>query len=209
MEQNARTTLSFSEPYLKAEMIENVKNYNINSNTVVINSGEKEIIIEGKPLRPWQTAVFQNININTADLLICITANLENHPESKYPFTDKIIKSWNHVYDIFPLPHLKERELWRSDKHKIGKIELNLWFASAGTHCGIHNEHNFKEIHTQIYGIGRMQKFHENSYESLYQDVYMSPGFTHEPFYNEQGLYPWHQYLADTECIWLAIEFYK
>ena len=209
MEQNTKTTLAFSESYLKAEMIGNVKNYNINSNIIVINSGEEDIIIEGKPLRPWQSAIFQNTNISTADSLIFITVNLENLLKSKYSFTDKIIKSWTHVYDIFPLPHLKETQLWRSDKHEIGQIELNLWFASAGTHCGIHNEHNFKEIHTQIYGIGRMQKFHESSYESLYQDVYMSPGFTHEPFYNKNGLYPWHQYLADTDCIWLAIEFHK
>ena len=209
MNKNTKTTLSFSEPHLKAETIKNIKDYRIDKKVVIINSGEKAIIVEGKPLSPWQSAIYQNVIISNADSLICITVNVESLLEGKYPFADEIINSWTHVYDIFSLLHLKETRLWRSNKHKSGPIELNLWYASVGTHCGIHNEHNFKEIHTQIYGIGRMQKFHENSYESLYQDVYMSPGFTHQPFYNEEGLYPWHQYLADTDCIWLAIESYE
>lgn len=209
MEYNTKTTLDFSKPYLTAEMIKNVSEYKINSRTIIINSGDKDILIEGKSLSPWKSGMYQNITISEADSIICISVNEENPIETRYPFADNIISDWKHVYDIFPLPHLKETNLWRSDKHKLGSVELNMWFASAGTHCGIHNEHNFREVHTQIYGIGRMKKFHENKYDSLYQDVYMSPGFTHEVFYDEKGLYPWHQYFADTDCIWLAIEHYN
>jgi hypothetical protein len=43
-------------------------------------------------------------------------------------------------------------------------------------------------------------------HSSIYQEVFMSPGYTHEPFYNDKGKYPWHAYYADTDCIWLAIE---
>jgi hypothetical protein len=121
---------------------------------------------------------------------------------------DIIKNGWNHVYDIFNVPQLKRTPLWRSQKSEIGNIHLNLWYAPAGTNCGIHNRHSFQEVHTQIFDIGRMQKFHRNDPKALYQEVYMSPGFTHDPFYSNTGKYPWHQYYSDTDSIWLAIENY-
>ena len=96
-------------------------------------------------------------------------------------------------------------------------IKVNVWFCPAKTNCGIHNNHTnhqtipkILEVHTQIYGTGRMQKFHENEFKSIYEDVIMSPGFTHDPFagVKENGdiYYGWHQYYSDTDCIWMAIE---
>ena len=84
---------------------------------------------------------------------------------------------------------------------------MNFWFAAAGTDCGIHNEHDFLEIHTQIWGTGHMQKFHQRSADTLYQDILMTPGFTHKPFCSDDLRYPWHRYYSDTDCIWLAVEF--
>ena len=68
------------------------------------------------------------------------------------------------------------------------------------------------EVHTQVYGTGRMQKFHENDFKSLYEEVMMAPGFTHDPFTgvknNGDLFYGWHQYYSDTDCIWMAIEYH-
>ncbi len=93
------------------------------------------------------------------------------------------------------------------------QVKLNLWFSPPDTHCGIHNIHEFLEIHTQIYGTGKMQKFHDNSYETMYEDVVLSPGQTHSPFavVTKDGSfrYPWHQYYAETDCIWLAVEYHE
>jgi len=59
-----------------------------------------------------------------------------------------------------------------------------------------HAVREFLEFHTQIYGTGRMQKFHANDFNTLYEDVLMSPGDTHIPFasVDEEGrfFYPWH-----------------
>lgn len=92
-------------------------------------------------------------------------------------------------------------------------ISVNLWFAPAGTDCVIHDEHDFIEIHTQVHGYGRMQKFRSPDPSTLYEDVEMSPGTTHAPFGRTTGTgefrYPWHQYRADTDCIWLAVEYHR
>ncbi|EJT86081.1 hypothetical protein PPS11_02009 [Pseudomonas putida S11] len=68
------------------------------------------------------------------------------------------------------------------------------------------------KIHTQIHGVGRIQKFTERDENTLYEHIVMSPGYTHDPFarIEEDGLptYPWHRYYSDSDCIWLAIEFH-
>ncbi len=91
-------------------------------------------------------------------------------------------------------------------------IKVNLWYAPEKTNCGIHNEHNFIEIHTQIYGTGRMQKFRENNPDTIYEDIVMNVGTSHFPFCaideNLNFVYPWHQYYAETDCIWMAIEYH-
>jgi hypothetical protein len=91
-------------------------------------------------------------------------------------------------------------------------IRLNLWWAPANTDCYLHNEHPFLEIHTQIYGTGRIQTFLERDDTTLYKQIHMSPGYTHDPFthVDQDGnpTYPWHRYWSDSDAIWLAIEFH-
>lgn len=92
------------------------------------------------------------------------------------------------------------------------RLKLNLWYTPEQTDCGIHTGHQFLEVHTQILGTGHMQKFRENNVETLYEDVTMPPGYTHDPFFtvgnNRSFNYPWHRYYADTDCIWMAVELH-
>lgn len=92
------------------------------------------------------------------------------------------------------------------------RLKLNLWYTPEETDCGIHTGHQFLEVHTQILGTGHMQKFRENNSETLYEDVVMPPGYTHDPFFivgNDRSFaYPWHRYYADTDCVWLAVELH-
>lgn len=133
------------------------------------------------------------------------------------------------------LPFPRDTPLWKSPQDHAGHLDLdpahllgestapgrlqpfeiraNLWFAPAGTDCSIHNQHDFIEVHTQLHGLGRMQKFTEQDHSTLYEDLPMSPGYTTpEPFCSTGPagtyLYPWHQYRADTDCVWLAVEYH-
>lgn len=207
MSHGVQRTLRFSELFIEVKYLENVQNFSIKGKAIVLNADEAEIRIEGKPLRSWNSSIYSDIVIPTARKIVCITLHTDLVSPSSFAYASAIKNKWTQVHDIIPLPHLKDTKLWRSDKEKVDNIEFNLWFAVAGTSCGIHNEHPFRELHTQIFGIGRMQNFHKNDPNSLYQEVFMSPGYTQEPFYDEEGAYPWHQYYADTDCIWLVAEF--
>ncbi|MGV9878696.1 hypothetical protein [Streptomyces sp. NPDC003006] len=99
------------------------------------------------------------------------------------------------------------------DREQEFRIKVNLWFAPAGTDCAIHNRHDFIEVHTQVHGLGSMQKFRAQDHATLYEDLRMSPGYTTpDPFCVREPdgsyRYPWHQYRADTDCVWLAVEYH-
>ncbi|WP_139339393.1 hypothetical protein [Raoultella terrigena] len=90
------------------------------------------------------------------------------------------------------------------------ELYANLWWLPAGSDAGIHAPHrqNFLEVHTQLTGFGRMQKFHDLSsardassdkrallpphselypfdtgkaFPGLYEEIRLAPGSTHPP----------------------------
>lgn len=90
-------------------------------------------------------------------------------------------------------------------------LKVNLWFAPGGTSCGIHNQHDFLEFHTQVWGIGVMQKFHTAHTSVPYEEQALAPGATGAaPFClsADDWAYPWHQYAAQTDSVWLAVEYH-
>jgi hypothetical protein len=202
-------TFEFSESFVKAEYLENAVNHRVTRSTILLNvDDELGIPIEGKSLKPWNSSIFANVVIPYARKLISITVKPDVLSQKPYPHASAMKEKWKSVYDVYPLPHYKGVKLWRSEQQKINDVAFNFWFAEAGTDCGIHkHEQVFGEVHTQVFGIGRMQKFHKNDHASIYQEVFMGPGYTHQPFYDDSGNYPWHQYHADTDCIWLVAEF--
>lgn len=91
------------------------------------------------------------------------------------------------------------------------EIRVNAWFAPAGTSCGIHRLHDFLELHTQIGGLGAMQRFDASDGEPVEQQL-LGEGVTGPmPFCaaaESAWVYPWHQYAAITDAVWLAIEYH-
>ena len=109
-------------------------------------------------------------------------------------------------------PHVFTNERATANREQDFDLRLNLWWSPGDTDCFIHNEHPFLEVHTQIHGGGRMQKFRERDERTIYEDVPMGIGYSHDPFCRVTGknqwTYPWHRYYADTDAVWLAIELH-
>jgi hypothetical protein len=137
----------------------------------------------------------------------CVVDDYETH-EDIVNISQYIIKNWEYAHDIFGGDSLARTPLYKSKQEVIDDVGFNFWYCPRSTDCAIHNKHPFREVHTQILGIGKMQVFHDSSYSSLQHEVILAPGTTHDPFYDDQGKYPWHQYQGVTDCIWLAVEFY-
>ncbi|GAA6614886.1 hypothetical protein [Scytonema sp. NUACC26] len=231
MEVNKIKRLNFSGAYIDAKYVENVENYPIQNRTIVINPQASDAHLSEVPasiIPAFSSTILKDIIIQKAESLLLLEIVETNN-------IGKIIseKDWNLLGNLDNFP--KDVPLWRSPKDEAGIVELdpylmtkqsstfqqkerfsvkiNLWFAPSNSDCIIHNQHDFIELHTQIFGQGRMQKFKVKAFNSLYEDVLMSPGYTTSvPFCqveeNQKYVYPWHQYYADTDCIWLAIEYH-
>lgn len=235
MKTHDEQTIRFSENYLRTRWLTNIENHHITDRTIVVNLGNEQACISAPPekqLLPRTSGIFQNVSMEHGDSLLLIEIIEKNNIGGIV-----LDPEWHLLGDISDFP--RNVPLWKSAQYELGtvrfdpryvaglssqtqdsalrayRVKVNLWFAPANTNCAIHNHHmvpEFLEVHTQIYGTGRMQKFHAHDFSSLYQDVIMSPGDTHVPFasVDDEGafIYPWHQYYADTDCIWMANEFH-
>ncbi|BAZ66917.1 MAG: hypothetical protein KME28_23695 [Pelatocladus maniniholoensis HA4357-MV3] len=240
---NVEKQLNFCGSHIDAKYVENVRDYEINKATIVVNPHMWDVSV-GKPVRniipAFSSTILKDITIEKAEVLILIEVkdftNIGNIIlEEGWFLLGNTIEDTPSGGDTSELPYPKNTPLWKSPQDEAGIVEidpyymtrqantpsekqsfvvkLNLWFAPSYTNCFIHNKHDFIEIHTQIFGTGRMQKFKTQDYGTLYEDMLMSPGFTTcVPFCqveeNSKYIYPWHQYYADTDCIWIAIEYH-
>lgn len=108
---------------------------------------------------------------------------------------------------------------YKKEREVDFKVKVYLWFSFQQSNCGIHNNHKYIEIHTQIAGTGRIPKYLEQDVSTCYEEHRMAPGATLPQAFcliseNKDmpgGIdftYPWHQYFADTDCVWIVTEFH-
>ncbi len=241
--QNQVKELGFSGSYINAKFVENVRDYHIQNYTVTINPNLSEVYLNepSRSIIPsLSSTILQDTSIEKAPSIILL--EVKQDEDSKNIISDPGWDFYGNIIGDLPPPkspdeiqYPRDTRLWRSPQVSLGCFEIdpyvmtrqaiastqsqkfeifvNLWFAPAGTNCFIHNQHDFIEIHSQVVGQGRMQRFKSQAHNTLCEDMLMSPGFTTSiPFCEVRGsnqyIYPWHQYYADTDCIWMAIEYH-
>ncbi|MEV0599854.1 hypothetical protein AB0I82_11230 [Streptomyces sp. NPDC050315] len=238
---NRTTLLSCTSSEIEVQLLEDAKDFFVQGRCIVVNTGMQAAVVDGDPpksLPTFHSTVLVDTVIRQAESIILLRVhdgatarNLTQEPR------------WAKLGDILaeatgnPAAFPTSIPLWRGPQSPAGyvhmdaaailsdeeapskdlekfRVQVNLWYAPAGTDCAIHNDHNFIEVHTQVLGYGRMQKFHKRDHASLYEDLYMAPGYTTpQPFCSLQPdgsfRYPWHQYFADTDSVWLAVEYHR
>lgn len=232
MSKNNTMELSFSSSFIQALWITNARDFRINKPTIVTNLGTSPLAIDAQipyQIPPFKSSLVADVTISYGKSFIAARVidntgiggiiNSEGWRrygdiDDTFPRDTPLYVSSQDVLNVIDLDPRKmtyqpsSKELWQRFQ-----VKVNLWFTPANTNCVIHTGHVFLEVHTQLFGIGHMQKFHDNSLNRLYNDVFMGPGYTHDafPIVNDDGTfqYPWHRYYSDTECIWMAIELHK
>ncbi|MEW2530632.1 hypothetical protein [Streptomyces sp. NPDC047071] len=233
---NTATELNFSGPHVKATLITHARDYAVHGTALAVNPQPRQVTIAEHPRKgipPLSSTILRDTRIQQADTLILLRTDLDAPIGA---ITGE--PGWQHLADLLPdeAAFPRTTPLFKSPQddagtarfdpaHLLGQtpaparaqdfqIKVNLWFAPAGTDCHIHNRHDFIEVHTQVHGLGRMQKFTAPDPTRLYEDLRMSPGYTTpDPFCTIEAdgsyHYPWHQYYADTDCVWLAVEYHR
>lgn len=224
------TRLALSNRFVEAAYVEQPKDHPIGGRSIVVNPGLTPVWVGEDPVRyipAFSSTVLRDTRVESGDSVLVFEILAEDNISA-------IVHEpgWHLFADLLPgFP--SSVPLYRGPLEDLGVVQLdqglalgsmptglaqfrlsvNLWFAPAGTDCAIHNEHDFIEIHSQLHGYGRMQKFKERDHATLYEDLRMSPGHTPPvPFCRSVPgggfAYPWHQYRADSDCVWLAVEFH-
>lgn len=239
-DRNQETPLNFTGRHVRATLVRNAEDYLVHGTAIVVNVGARPARLSESPrksITPLTSTILRDTRIDRADTLVLLRTDLDA------PVADIVRDpGWSLLGDLLPdtpageAPAFpRDTPLWKSPQDDGGtvsfipgrvlkesqlpgpirqfEIKLNLWFAPAGTDCFIHNQHDFIEVHTQVHGLGRMQKFTAHDHDTLYEDLRMSPGYTTPDPFCASGpggsyVYPWHQYYADTDCVWLAVEYH-
>lgn len=226
---NRMRDLNFADDFIAAVLVENLKDFAVEDG-VVVNLSPRPMITGGKVpgiVPAWKSTTLKGGVVAQAERAAVLrmrkTTNLGGVGLRGWDWLGNRIRSFPRDTPLYispqdtigevatdPLRFTNERP--NSAQEQLFTLKLNLWWSPGTTDCFIHNEHPFLEVHTQIHGLGRMQKFRERDQATLYEDVLMPVGYTHDPFCRVAGEsqweYPWHRYYADTDSIWLAIELH-
>jgi hypothetical protein len=226
---NTSRRLSFADDFIEAVLVENVRDLTVD-NGVVVNLSPQRMIVGGDVpgiVLPWKSTALRGGVVTSAERVAVLTMKkitnlggvglrgwdwLGNRIRSFPRDTPLYISSQDTVGEVEVDPLVFTNESPAGEARQRFTLKLNLWWSPGETDCFIHNEHPFLEVHTQIHGLGRMQKFRQRDEATVYEDVLMPVGYTHDPFCRVAGKnqweYPWHRYYADTDSIWLAIELH-
>lgn len=204
--------LLISLPSLKVYQIELSGIHKLVKNSILINMSEEpiKVINDNSIIKTLESRIVTKCSIYSSGSRACLIEiegdDFLNPPKKLWSET----KKWTDVFELFPnVEFFKGFGMKKSPKDSIGQFELNFWYLPPKKLGRIHKDHPFSEIHVQIAGIGVMQKYREQDYNTVYQKIYLAPGIMHYPFFDTKGSYPWHSYDSITNCIWLAIEEHK
>jgi hypothetical protein len=225
MENTIAEKLNFDSELATAALIRDAVDFPITERTVIVNLAQTDAFTgttQLAPLPPLSSTILVS-GVVTGELVLAVAVASEDDQERRaraigwHDFYGEggpvLLKSPQAVIGtVFIDRRTVLHQPALPSRPERFTVKANLWFSPAGTDCGIHNLHPFIEVHTQISGLGRMQKFDEKTHRSLYEDQLLSPGTTNPiPFcVDVEGAftYPWHQYRADSDCLWLALEFH-
>ena len=207
--------LDFAEPFFSVDYIENEDEYWVEKNSIIINLAERSQIImyiEGIPIMPLKGTIAKGVFVKNIGQAL-VVKDYERCDLNDIQTIQAIKRTWKSLYECSGLERHKGIPYYKSPKFKIGEgknhIEVNFCFVSEPfAPSGLHQSHerDFDEVHAQIRGFGKMQKFKENDLTTYYGEYIMAPGIVHDKFYDETGYYPWHQYQSITPCVYCPIE---
>jgi len=229
-ERNQRRNFSFSNDWIESVLVTEVRDMPVEDAIVVNLSATPLQYSAGRDhgtILPWKSTMLRQCNLEGAEAVALLSVRQRTN-------LGGVALSWdwygrrNPQFSRGTPLYVSSQEdcgevqfdpvaAFTRDTSTVGsprryRLKLNLWYTPEQTDCGIHTGHQFLEVHTQVLGTGHMQKFRENKAETLYEDVVMFPGYTHNPFFvmgNDRSFsYPWHRYYAETDCIWMAVELH-
>lgn len=203
--------LNFALPFYVVEHVQNEQSYWVPGTCIIVNlalhSG-KPIFIREAPVPPLHSATVRNTVIEqVVDALII--QDFERCDPEDDATQQKLAACWQSVWEYSGLERHKGVPFWMTPKQQLAAgTEIKICYGKPHATAGAHQEHPkvFDEIHVQLGGIGRVEKWSDCGADSLYQQYILAPGSTHDSLCDKKGCYPWHRYYSITHVTFLVIE---
>ena len=202
--------IEIGEPFFGIRFVTDEALVEIGDRSIVLNLGEAPIVLREQTLDPLRSVIVQNCEIANVEKA-AIVERFE-HADDTATMT-AIREKWPSAFEMRGEERLRGVEHYMSPKIWIDRIGLTIYHsASVPLNVGLHKDHpfcpvpGFREVHTQLMGIGKMQQCREKDINTLYLEEPMAPGVTHTPMFDEEGNYPWHQFETTTPSVFMAVE---
>ena len=203
--------ISIGEPFFTLRLVKDEARHTVTGKTIALNIGETAIAVREQVLKPLRSVVLQNTEMRDIEHAILIERFADHADEAA--LLAEIRETWPTAYEVRKEDRLRGVEHYMSPKIWVEQLGLTFYHsASVPLKVGLHREHafcptpGFREVHTQVVGFGKMQQCRECDIETLYLEEPMAPGVTHQPMYDAEGNYPWHQFETITPSVILAVE---
>lgn len=203
--------LNIAEPFFGLRLVTDEDRVDITERAIVLNLGNNPVLVEDQKLGSLQSAIFQKTTLCNVERIAAIE-RFDAHDDVA-ELLSQIRKSWPTAYEVRGEERLRGVEHYMSPKIWVGQFGFTVYHsASIPLNVGLHKEHpfcpvpGFREVHTQIVGVGKMQQCREKDISTLYLEEVMAPGHTHRPMFDDEGNYPWHQFETITPSVFMAVE---
>ena len=204
-------SLELAAPFFTVDFVTEEPSLMIAERAIFLNLGVAPVGFEAQQLAPLQSAILANVEVRDVETAVVVTG-FDTHRSDEELFK-AVRKVWPSAFEIRGEERLRGVEHYMSPKVWLGRIGLTMYHSgSVPLNVGLHRDHpfcpvpGFREVHTQIVGVGKMQQCRERDIHTLYLEETMAPGTTHRPMYDAEGNYPWHQFETVTPSIFMAVE---
>ena len=204
-------TLDLAEPFFTVRIITDSPVHQVLGKVILLNLSEEPVQVREQRLWHLQSAVAADVELRDVSHAV-IVERFADHDDEDRLFSE-VRRSWPSAFDVRQEERLRGISHYMSPKVWVGQHGFTMYHSgSVPLNVGLHRDHafcpvpGFREVHTQIVGIGKMQQCRENDISTLYLEEPMAPGATHRPMYDADGNYPWHQYETITPSIFMAVE---
>ena len=204
-------SLELAAPFFTVDFVTEEPSLVIAERAIFLNLGVAPVGFEAQQLAPLQSAILANVEVRDVETAVVVTG-FDTHRSDEELFK-AVRKVWPSAFEIRGEERLRGVEHYMSPKVWLGRIGLTMYHSgSVPLKVGLHRDHpfcpvpGFREVHTQIVGVGKMQQCRERDIDTLYLEETMAPGTTHRPMYDAEGNYPWHQFETITPSIFMAVE---
>ena len=153
--------LDFAEPFFQVSLLEDEDSYVLAGKAIVLNLADQPVKIEQQVLGHLQSAIF--VDVALVNLRQAVLVQGFDRFTSDEALFAQIKTVWPSAFEVRAEERLRGISHYMSKKVWVGQLGLTMYHSgSVPLNVGLHKDHafcpmpDFKEVHTQIAGFGKM-----------------------------------------------------